>query len=512
MATDDAPSEIPKLSVSHEGEHHNDFGGDIQITRSTYLFALCAALNSVNLGYDIGTSTSAGKLVQQDLALTMSQREIFVGSLNLWAMFGALGSNFVTDRYGRRRSFVVASILFIIGSIIQTTTGSYGLLMFGRVFVGLGVGFGLALDPIYIAEITPAKHRGELVTWSEISLNIGLVLGFSMKLITSNWRLMFLAGVIIPLLMIFLALKVMPESPRWLVANNQEESAKSILQRIYPENFDVDAVVNDIKDALQREQAAEQAVGWGVVLHPTPAFKRMLVVGVGLPIAQQIVGVEAIQYYLVDIIEDAGFDSSVKESLVLILIGIFKAFFVVIGGKLFDRRGRKPLLLVSLSGVALSLLIIALAYVINSKASKGFVIFAIIAYMTFFSIGIGPGAWLLASEVFATCIRAKAMSLATIGNRAAAFFMSSTFLSLANAMGWGAFFLFLMAICLMVIAFTYFFVPETKGRSLEDMTVYFAELTGDKSVLEAEAKIHKAVEMVGREEEPRSNTSSSEVL
>jgi hypothetical protein len=213
MATDDAPSEIPKLSVSHEGEHHNDFGGDIQITRSTYLFALCAALNSVNLGYDIGTSTSAGsffkfvwlvfwcddsshklfffstgKLVQQDLALTMSQREIFVGSLNLWAskllskpprnlllrshsliVFGALGSNFVTDRYGRRRSFVVAAILFIIGSIIQTTTGSYGLLMFGRVFVGLGVGFGLALDVSVLNSFSCLQSKPFSCDWSTLA-------------------------------------------------------------------------------------------------------------------------------------------------------------------------------------------------------------------------------------------------------------------------------------------------------------------------------------------------------
>lgn len=330
-----------------------------------------------------------------------------------------------------------------------------------------------------------------------------------MKLITTSWRLMFFAGIFIPCLMIYLALSVMPESPRWLVANRRDDEAKSVLQQIYPQNFDVDAVINDIKDALQREQVAEHAVGWNVILHPTPAIKRMLLVGVGCPIAQQIVGVEAIQYYLVDIIEKAGFDSSTKESLALIFIGIVKTVFVIVGGKLFDRKGRRPLLLFSLTGVALSLLIIALAYIIDSKASKGFVILAILAYMAFFSVGIGPGAWLLASEVFATCIRAKAMSLATIGNRATAFFMSSTFLSLANAIGWGGFFLLLVMVCLIVIGFVYFFVPETKGHSLEDMSVYFAELTGDKSILEAEAKSHGSVEMAGSHKEMTTSNSDS---
>jgi len=171
------------INRSHEGEHHNDLGDHdtIPISRATMIFAMCAALNSCNLGYDIGVNTSAGKLLQDEGSLALSDRqlEIFMGSLNMFAAAGAICASGISDRFGRRGGFIVAAIGFVIGVLVMSFAQSYACLMFGRVFVGLGVGFGLAIDPIYIAEISPAVHRGRLVTWSEIAVNVGLVLGFS---------------------------------------------------------------------------------------------------------------------------------------------------------------------------------------------------------------------------------------------------------------------------------------------------------------------------------------------
>jgi MFS family permease len=144
--------DAPILYKTHEGEHHADFSGDgsIKITRSTYIFALCAAVNSCNLGYDIGVSTNAGGLIQKDLGLTDVQREVFVGSLNLWSIFGSLFAHWVCDKYGRRHSFVVAAISFIVGVVVMAMAGGYTMLMLGRIFVGLGVGFGLAVGRLYL--------------------------------------------------------------------------------------------------------------------------------------------------------------------------------------------------------------------------------------------------------------------------------------------------------------------------------------------------------------------------
>ena len=166
----------PHLEQTHEGEHRGDYGTELKITRATKLYAFCAALNSCNLGYDIGVNTGAGMLIQESMGLTDLQLEIFMGSLNLFAMVGALCSSWFSDRLGRRWAFRIAAIGFIFGTIVQAAAKGFAGLMFGRTFVGLGVGFGLAIDPVYIGEISQAAHRGQLVTWSEIAVSSRWVL------------------------------------------------------------------------------------------------------------------------------------------------------------------------------------------------------------------------------------------------------------------------------------------------------------------------------------------------
>ena len=140
------PSGGNKIQKTHEGEHQGDYSDvSLKLTKHTFIFAMCAAINSCNLGFDVGVSSNAGVLLQRDLGLTDVQRELFVGSINFWSIFGSLFSNWICDRYGRRQSFIWAAISFIIGLVIQAASNSYAVLMIGRVFVGLGVGFGLAV-------------------------------------------------------------------------------------------------------------------------------------------------------------------------------------------------------------------------------------------------------------------------------------------------------------------------------------------------------------------------------
>jgi sugar porter (SP) family MFS transporter len=369
-------------------------------------------------------------------------------------------------------------------------------------FLGIGVGFGLAIDPLYISEITPASHRGEIVTWSEIAINVGVVLGFCSGIIfydvddSLEWRLMFLMGCILPLIVILVSQYIMPESPRWLVSKNRTEEAKVILRNIYPNNQhqQIETVIRDIQEALQRERLAENTMGWTMLLCPTPAIRRMLLVGIGMAISQQAVGIDAIQYYLIEIIASAGMESDKAQLGVLIILGVLKLMFVVIASKVVDKRGRKPLLLLSLAGMCGACIMISFSFLgnedeNNASTRSAFTILGLSLYLSFFSIGMGPIAWLVPSEIFATSIRAKAMSVAVFSNRIVATVMASTFLSTANAIGWGAFFLVLAAIAVVVAIFVYFVLPETKGRSLEDMSMFFAEITNDTSILEAEKQI-----------------------
>mmetsp|Transcript_2535 Transcript_2535/g.3803 ORF Transcript_2535/g.3803 Transcript_2535/m.3803 type:complete len:240 (-) Transcript_2535:184-903(-) len=223
----------------------------------------------------------------------------------------------------------------------------------------------------------------------------------------------------------------------------------------------------------------------------------MLLVGIGSAIAQQIVGIDAIQYFLTFIIERAGIEARSTQSLVLIGLGLVKVSVIVIAGNLFDTRGRRPLILRSLLGMSAGLFLAALSYVID-VGSTVLAILAIALYLGFFSYGMGPGAWLIPAEVFSTTIRAKAMSVATFLNRLTATVVTSTFLTLANSITWQGFFSLYGVICLLVMLFFYNFLPETKGKSLEDMSLYFAEITGDMSVLEAEKRLHGNATIPGR--------------
>lgn len=423
------------------------------------------------------------------------QREIFVGSLNFWAMFGALLAQTISDRFGRRMTFVIAAVGFLIGIFLMIISGSYAMLLLGRMFVGWGVGIGLAIDPLYISEVTPAKHRGQLVTWSEIALNVGIVFGFSTGLFLSGmddkreWRVMFLLGAIMPVIMIIVVFTIMPESPRWLVQKGRDTDAMIVLQQIYPEGFNVEPVVADIKEAIERDTTARLSVGWDFLFSPSPALRRMVMVGVGTAVAQQAVGIDAIQYYLMDVIRGSGIESREGQSMVLMILGGVKLFFIFVGGKFFDRSGRRPLFFISLIGMTASLLLVSIGFMIDGTLSTRAIVLGLGIYLSFFSIGMGPGAWLIPSEVFSNVIRAKAMSMATLMNRAVATLMASTFLSTKELIGWAAFFLLLAVVCLLVLGFLAIYLPETKGRSLEDMSLYFAELTQDDTVLQVESEL-----------------------
>ncbi len=262
-----------------------------------------AAMNSINLGFDIGVNTDVGpSLLKSDLMHGSEKRlSLFMGSLNLWAIGGAFLASLLADQLGRRKSFAVASVGFIIGVVCMAAAQTFTQLMLGRVVVGLGCGFGFAVDPVYISEISPPHARGRLVTWSEIGTNIGILVGWCAGYVLKDldgdqsWRAMLGTGCVLPVIMLLLVKFVMPESPRWLIRTGRVLEAKDILVQLYPPGEDIDAVVQTIENNIAVETRESGSVTWTQMFHPNPALKRMLLVGIGVAVCQQLVGIDAVQ-------------------------------------------------------------------------------------------------------------------------------------------------------------------------------------------------------------------------
>ncbi|CAE8743212.1 unnamed protein product [Polarella glacialis] len=455
------------------------------IPLAVYVFAGCAALNSVCLGFDVGINSAVGPSLKEDLSLNDVELEIFIGSLDFFSIFGAMFASTISDRLGRRKAFAVAAIAFEVGVVGLVTSTSYNWLMLGRGFLGFGVGFGLAADPVYIAEIAPPKRRGELVTWSELGINVGILLGFIVGYCFADlpagmaWRAMFGVGMLLPIVMLALVKFVMPESPRWLILKGRYDEAADVIRLVNHPGVSVQQVMDEIRLGIAAEFAVTAKVSWRTVLCPSPAVKRMLVVAVGVGVSQQLSGIDPVLYFLVFVLREAGIRDTSSQFGFMILLGCLKLLMIPIAGRLFDKYGRRPLMLASCVSMIAALLLMSVSFFAGGIPALALT--ALIGYMCAFSVGMGPGAWLIPSEVLATSIRAKGMTLVTIANRVTATILASSVLSLANLLSWGGFFLFLALLVFLITIFIYTTLPETKGRSLEELTEYFCQITEDKA-------------------------------
>ena len=221
----------------------------------------------------------------------------------------------------------------------------------------------------------------------------------------AQWRVMILMGAFMPCVMVYCAFYVMPESPRWLAQHGRTDEAREVLSKIYPEGFNVEPILEDIQESIERDEKAEHAAGWAIILHPSPAFQRMLMVGIGTAVAQQAVGIDAIQYYLLDVIEDSGIDNNTKEGMVLTSLLVKKLCFVFVGAKLFDKQGRRRLLFISLIGMIFALVLTAFALMVDLKISTATTVIGLSLYLASFSIGMGPGCWYVMFSCHILCFR-----------------------------------------------------------------------------------------------------------
>ncbi|KAH0940570.1 hypothetical protein HID58_000207, partial [Brassica napus] len=475
------------------------------VNRYALQCAIVASIVSIIFGYDTGVMSGAMVFIEEELKTNDVQIEVLTGILNLCALVGSLLAGRTSDVIGRRYTIVLASVLFMLGSILMGWGPSYPVLLTGRCTAGLGVGFALMVAPVYSAEIATASHRGLLASLPHLCISIGILLGYLVNYFFSKlplhigWRLM-LGIAAIPSLVLAFGILKMPESPRWLILQGRLGEGKRILDLVSNSPEEAQVRFQDIKIAAGIDPKCEDEVvkmenkkthGEGVwkelILRPTPAVRRVLLTALGIHFFQHATGIEAVLLYGPKIFKRAGITAKDKLFLVTIGVGIMKTTFIFTATFLLDKVGRRKLLLTSVGGMvcALTMLGFGLTMAQNSggKLAWALVLSIVSAYsfVAVFSIGLGPITWVYSSEVFPLKLRAQGASLGVAVNRVMNATVSMSFLSLTKAITTGGAFFMFAGVAAVAWNFFFFLMPETKGKSLEEIEALF-QRDGDHKV------------------------------
>nr|GEZ11254.1 probable polyol transporter 4 [Tanacetum cinerariifolium]GEZ25283.1 probable polyol transporter 4 [Tanacetum cinerariifolium] len=474
-----------------------------------YVFACAvfASLNNVLLGYDVGVMSGAIIFIQEDLKITEFQEEILVGILSVISLLGSLGGGRSSDALGRKWTMGIAAIIFQIGALIMTLAPSFQVLMIGRLLAGIGIGFGVMIAPVYIAEISPTISRGSFTSFPEIFINLGILLGYVSNYAFSdfdshiNWRIMLAVG-ILPSVFIAVALFIIPESPRWLVMQNRVDEARSVLLKTIDIEAEVEERLSEILKAAGAgigENQEEKAV-WRELLTPSPSLRRMLITGFGIQCFQQITGIDATVYYSPEILQTAGIEDKSRLLAATVAVGVAKTLFILVAIVLIDKVGRKPLLYVSTIGMTACLCCLAISLSLFKGTSLGIAlaILAVCGNVSFFSIGIGPVCWVITSEIFPLRLRAQASALGAVGNRVCSGVVAMSFLSVSRAISMAGTFTIFTVFSALSVGFVYKLVPETKGKSLEQIELLFQK---DRNWQDEEVELSDTQQLVQQKNE-----------
>lgn len=445
-----------------------------KVTGILIIATAIAAVGGILFGFDTGVISGAILYIQHDWNLNSMEESVATSSVLVGAIIGAVLGGVLADRLGRKRSIIAGSISFIIGTLILLVSNGLGIFVVGRLLIGIAIGLASFIVPMYISELAPEHIRGALVSLNQLFVTLGILVSYGVDTLfaaSGAWKSMFAVG-LIPAFILLVGIAVMPNSPRWLVFKNRSDKATKVLERVRGQK-DAEAVepeIEEIESAIKTESNAKSMLRSSAVKYP-------LIVGLGLAIFQQITGVNTIIYYAPTIFQFAGLSSDIAAIAATTGVGLANFIVTGIALALVDRVGRRPLLLVGIAGMVASLVVLGAGFYFASGvggATVGIITaISLIAYISFFAIGLGPVFWLLISEIFPLQVRGTAMSLATVANWSANFVITLVFLGLVGALGQtGTFWLF-AAIGVVAFVFTLRLVPETKGLTLEEIESHF---------------------------------------
>ena len=433
---------------------------------------IIGALGGLLFGYDTAVISGAIGFLETKFSLDVNQKGFAVSSAIFGCILGVMVSGNLADKVGRKKALLLTAVLFSISAIASALASSYLFFVMARIIGGIGVGAASMLSPLYISEISPANKRGAMVTLYQLAivLGINIVFFFNYKVAQYNteiwnvnygWRYM-VGSEVLPALLFFVALLVVPESPRWLLRKGRKEEALEVLTNINGKSQAI-KVLKEIDLALKKEKGTFKELF-------EPGLRMAMFIGVFLALFSQITGINAIMYYAPEILKSAGFgvDSALLQT---VIIGIVNTIFTFIAIKYIDKLGRRSLLLWGVTGIVLCLFSIGLLYQFNLTDGPWLLIL-ILGFVGCFAMSLGPIPWVVIAEIYPTKMRGTAMSLAIMVLWIGVVIISQ-FTPVLLKIGESITFWIFMINALILLIFTLRFIPETKGKTLEEIEQFW---------------------------------------
>ncbi|GAF36265.1 sugar porter family MFS transporter [Lentilactobacillus farraginis] len=435
------------------------------------------SFGGILFGYDIGVMTGALPFLQIDWGLQNEAGIVgwITSSVMLGAIFGGAIAGQLSDKLGRRKMILLSAIVFTIGSLLSgispNNQGEYYLIAV-RVFLGLAVGAASALVPAYMSEMAPAKARGSLSGLNQTMIVSGMLLSyvvdFLLKDLPENWAWRLMLGLAaVPAIILFFGVYKLPESPRFLVKSGREADARRVLTYIRTNDDEINDELKQIKQTANEEKMAAQTTSWATVF--SGKYRYLAIAGIGVAAFQQFQGANAIFYYIPLIVEKA----TGKAASSALMWPIIQGAILVIGSLVYiaiaEKFNRRTLLIMGGSVMGLSFLLPAILNVLIPNASPMMIVVFLSIYVAAYSFTWAPLTWVLVGEVFPLAIRGRASGAASSANWIGSFAVGLLFPIMTAHMPQDAVFAIFGVICLLGVLFILKAVPETKGRTLEEI-------------------------------------------
>ena len=448
----------------------------MHLKRKVLLIAIIAATGGLLFGFDTGVISGALPFLRQYWDLDDASIELITTTVLIGAVIGAVTSGKLADWAGRKRTIIINAVIFTIGAIGCAFASNVTMLIIMRVIIGFAIGITSYVVPMYISEISPSRSRGALVTLNQLMITIGILVSYITDYLLSNdskpesWRWMFLVG-FFPAIVLLAGMLFLPETPRWLIRKQRWEEGRKILSELEDADM-VEQTLGDLRNEMSNEVKTRGE--WKEIFKPW--LRAPLIITIGIFFFQQFSGVNTIIYYSPIIFKMAGIVSNTQSVLPAVIIGAVNVLACFLSVLLLDKVGRRKLYLIGISGMIPSLAVLGACFYFKDLLGASLPIFAILSivfYIIFIAISLAPLGWLLISEVFPLSVRGVGMSIGSLAHWGFNAVIAFTFLKLVHSLGIHNTFWLYSVVCIGGLIWGYYYIPETKGKSLEEIEIHW---------------------------------------